>query len=229
MLSSDGGTKAPRARPGPPGGLRDANRRARIAELLRAAGECFLAQGVEAVSVDEIAGRAGVAKGSFYTYFHDKTDLVSALLAPVRAGIGEAFDRCEADIPQCRDGEALRAVYLVLANDLAAVVFAHPAVGRLYLQECRSPAVGARAPVAALAAEIRARALGLTEAARKGGLVRSLDARVTAAAVVGAAEHLVFRALSGDDFGDAGEALGALVAMVVEGIAARGEGPRSLR
>ncbi len=210
----------PQARPGPAGGLRDANRRARTAELLRAAVGLFLARGVEAVTIDEIAQAAGMAKGSFYTYFHDKADLVATLLAPVRSRLVEALVRCEGRLRAARSTEGLREAYLALAAELVEVVFDQPEVSRMYLQECRGPGVGARVPVGELAEEIRSRSGALTEAARSSGLLRDLDVRVTAAAVVGAAEHLVFRALSGDDFGAPGAALGALVSMVVEGLAA---------
>jgi len=188
--------------------------------LQQAAVGLFLQRGVEAVTIDEIAQAAGVAKGSFYTYFHDKTDLVAALLAPVHVGVLEALTRCEVGLRGARSLDDLRGAYLALAGELLTVVFADRDVSRMYLQECRGPGVGALGPVGALADAIRARAALLTDAAQSAGLLRALDARVTAAAVVGASEHLLFRALCGDDFGAPTVALGALVSMVVEGLAA---------
>lgn len=43
--------------------------------LLEAAYQLFLEQGFDAVSIQEIADRAGIAKGTFYLYFRDKDDL----------------------------------------------------------------------------------------------------------------------------------------------------------
>jgi len=43
--------------------------------LVEAAYQLFLEQGFDAVSIQEIAERAGVAKGTFYLYFRDKDDL----------------------------------------------------------------------------------------------------------------------------------------------------------
>ena len=43
--------------------------------LLNAGYQLFIEQGVDAVSIQEIAERAGVAKGTFYLYFKDKDDL----------------------------------------------------------------------------------------------------------------------------------------------------------
>lgn len=50
----------------------------RIAE---AAYQLFLEQGFDNVSVQEIVERAGVAKGTFYLYFHDREDLKDYVIA----------------------------------------------------------------------------------------------------------------------------------------------------
>lgn len=49
-------------------------------QLLAAAYALFLEQGYEDVTIQEIAARAGVAKGTFYLYFHDKDDLKEQLI-----------------------------------------------------------------------------------------------------------------------------------------------------
>ncbi|MFO0649588.1 MAG: helix-turn-helix domain-containing protein [Polyangiales bacterium] len=209
----------PPERPGPEGGVRDATRKARTAALATAALRLFLDRGVEAVTIDEIASRAGLAKGTFYTYFRDKGDVVEALLAPVTATIRGAFDRCEATLRDAHDPAALMGAYQELAVALADALAEHQGVALLYLQESRMPAVGARAPVALFAREVRERAVVLTLAARAHGLLRALDARVTANAVVGAVETLVFLALSGEDLGAPEEASAALIELMLHGVA----------
>ena len=47
--------------------------------LLEAAYQLFLEKGVNKTSVDEIVKKANVAKGTFYLYFHDKTQLLQQL------------------------------------------------------------------------------------------------------------------------------------------------------
>lgn len=42
--------------------------------------ELFEAYGIEATSVNDIVQRANVAKGTFYVYFKDKTDLITQIL-----------------------------------------------------------------------------------------------------------------------------------------------------
>jgi AcrR family transcriptional regulator len=46
------------------------------AAIRDAANELFLARGVDATTVDEICEKAGIAKGTFYLYFHRKEDLL---------------------------------------------------------------------------------------------------------------------------------------------------------
>jgi AcrR family transcriptional regulator len=48
-------------------------------DLLRAGEAVFLAKGMAAASIDEIAAAAEVAKGTFYLYFASKDELVDAL------------------------------------------------------------------------------------------------------------------------------------------------------
>lgn len=213
--------RAPEERPGLPGGVRDTRRRELTARLAREALALFLAQGVEAVSIDEIAAAAGISKGSFYTYFDDKPTLVRAVIETVAAPVRAALARCAGAIDAAKSPAALRAAYSVLATELAVALLAQPEVVALYLQESRGPAVGARAPISAFAEEIHERAVALTRAAHRLGLLKPLDPEVTAAAVVGAAEALIHRAFTGRDLGEPARVTEALVTMVVEGLGVR--------
>lgn len=49
--------------------------------IVDAAYQLFLEQGFEQVSIQEIATRAGVAKGTFYLYFHDKEQLRECVIS----------------------------------------------------------------------------------------------------------------------------------------------------
>lgn len=60
--------------PQPVGKRRD-NQITKNHRLVEAAYQLFLEQGFESVSIQEIADRAGIAKGTFYLYFRDKDDL----------------------------------------------------------------------------------------------------------------------------------------------------------
>lgn len=49
-------------------------------KLLNAAYDLFLEKGVNTTAIDEIVKQAGVAKGTFYLYFHDKYDLLDEIV-----------------------------------------------------------------------------------------------------------------------------------------------------
>ncbi|MBW8754411.1 MAG: TetR/AcrR family transcriptional regulator [Sphingomonadales bacterium] len=51
----------------------------RLAGLLDAAAALLVEKGVAATSIEDIAERAGVAKGTFYHYFHDRAAMLEAL------------------------------------------------------------------------------------------------------------------------------------------------------
>ena len=66
-----------RRKAGAPPGRRQAEKRRRA--LLETAGDLFIAKGIETTTMDEIAVRAKVAKGTLYHYFASKADLLGAL------------------------------------------------------------------------------------------------------------------------------------------------------
>jgi AcrR family transcriptional regulator len=63
----------------------------RRAAILDAATEVFAAEGYAAARLDEVARRAGIAKGTIYLHFRDKQDLfeqlLQSLIAPVLDGL----------------------------------------------------------------------------------------------------------------------------------------------
>ncbi len=210
--------RVPPERPGQPGGKRDQNRKRRIEALCCAGLRLFLERGVDQVTIDDIAKEAGTAKGNFYRYFTDKGELVEGVLEPLETRVREAMDRCEEALEQAHDDGSLFRAYQALALTLMPVIFEHPDVVRLYLQESRAPAAGARAPIRALADEIRQRAIDLTEFAVDHGLLRIPDPRVSALAVIGAVEQLAFTVLSGELDAPPDQIAGTLISLVLSGI-----------
>jgi AcrR family transcriptional regulator len=178
----------------------------------------FLERGVDQVTIDDLASEAGTAKGNFYRYFADKGELVQAVLEPLASRVREAMQRCEDALEEAHDDASLFRAYQALALTLMPAVLEHPDVVRLYLQEGRAPAAGARAPIRALADEIRVRATDLTQSAVDHGLLRIRDPRVSALAVIGAVEQLAFSVLSGDLDAPPDLIAGTLISLVLSGI-----------
>lgn len=218
--------RVPSERPGAVGGVRDANRRRRIAQLCDAALALYLRHGIDAVTIDQIVERAGVAKGSFYRYVTDQAELVTTLLGPLADAVRTAMANAEARLGEARTPAELPAVYLAMAGELAAAATRDPELVRLYLQECRSPAAGARRPVRLLADEVAARAIRLSTVARDFGLLRDADPRVSALAVVGAVERLSFAALTGEDIGRLDDVPREVISMLLDGVRAPAPTPR---
>jgi AcrR family transcriptional regulator len=214
-------SSVPEERPGPPGGVRDLNRQARTRALADAALDQFLKHGIESVSIDDIARAAGVAKGTFYRYFADKDALVVALFAPLERAFAVALARCEAGIAAAADRATIGRVYEEIGLALGMLVVAHQREIRLYLQERRGPAAGARAAIAALAASLEAQTERLTTRARERGLLRVFPPRISALAVIGAAEQLLFALLSGTDLGDPSTVPALVTSLVMDGLRPR--------
>ncbi|MBP6490358.1 MAG: TetR/AcrR family transcriptional regulator [Thauera sp.] len=90
----------------PPGGRATPRRRrkeARPGELLAAALELFVDKGYAATRLDDVAARAGVAKGTLYLYFDNKEALFRAV---VEQGIVPVFDAAESEIADYRGSTA---------------------------------------------------------------------------------------------------------------------------
>jgi AcrR family transcriptional regulator len=208
----------PIERPGALGGKRDLNRRKRVQDLVEAGLSLFLACGIEAVTIDEVARKAGMAKGNFYRYFRDKTDLVEAVIQPVRAAVRSAIEECERQLRRADGPEATVAAYAPVGASVAAVLAAHPGPTQLYLQERRAPGIPARRVITDLASEFDERAIALTRVAVERGLLSVDDPRVSALAVVGAVEGLALASLRREFFLDPVQTTNTLISIVLDGI-----------
>lgn len=98
---------------------------ARPAEIIAAALTVFAEKGFAAAKLDEIARRAGVAKGSLYLYFETKEDLFRAVaqtaILPILQTIEEGAERFDGHFAELAPGLLSRAV-AVADSPLPAVV-----------------------------------------------------------------------------------------------------------
>lgn len=209
--------RLPRKRPGQEGGKRDRNRRETVQRLIDAALALFLADGIEAVTIDQIAERAAIAKGSFYRYARDKADLVEQIMTPVGDQVLTALDRCKQALGRAQR-ETLAATYVQLATDLSAVVAQHAPRVLLYLQEVRSPPSPSRTSIHAIATQLTSNAVALTEIARDHGLIRNVDPEVSALTVLGAIDALLFEHLRRVAPSNVAGVIAELVAIVLGGV-----------
>lgn len=208
----------PTERPGALGGKRDLNRRKRVQDLIDAGLSLFLERGIEAVTIDEVAREAGMAKGNFYRYFRDKADLVEAVIEPVASSTRDAIQHCDVLLREANGREDAVAAYGELGHKLIGALAMYPDAMCLYLQERRAPATSARLAISDLAAELDERAMALSQVAVDRNLVVVSDPRVSALAVLGAVEALALASVRNQVTMDPIATTKRLISIVLEGL-----------
>jgi AcrR family transcriptional regulator len=213
-------SKAAVRRPGPVGGVRDTNRREKTTAIKEAALSLFLERGIDAVSVDDIMSRAGMAKGGFYRYFETQTQLVAELIEAARALMTQALETCSIDLKTASTRDAQFTAYRKVGNVVATLVMNHPGEIRLYLQECRAPSNGPRGPIVELSRTISKYAISITAQAQGHGILKPIPVPVSALTVVGASERLLLAVLQEEDIGNPLEVPEALATLILDGLKA---------
>ena len=101
----------------------DVNKQMKESSLLKTAFEYFTTKGFSKTSISDIVSKAGVAKGTFYLYFRDKTDIRDALIrAKASKLLQDAYESMEA---QRNDpGEAMDAAdkFIYIIDHIVASV-----------------------------------------------------------------------------------------------------------
>ncbi|WP_267241214.1 TetR/AcrR family transcriptional regulator [Streptomyces sp. PR69] len=159
-------------------------RRATRAKLYEAAVTLIAEQGFSATTVDEIAERAGVAKGTVYYNFKSKTELFEELL---RYGVGllTASLQAAADETAERGGTRVEALDAMIRAGLG-FIDRYPAFTQLYVAELwrtnrawQSTLLVVRQQAVAVVETV------LREGVESGELSQDIDIPLTAAALVG--------------------------------------------
>jgi AcrR family transcriptional regulator len=133
----------------------------RRAEILAAALEEFTARGFAAARLDDVARRAGVAKGTIYLYFADKEalfqELVRSMVNPI---LGTLEHMRELDMParvlvEGMLGTFVREIFGTRRKDLIRLIFAEgprfPAIAEFYYREVVSRVLAIVRPLLARA------------------------------------------------------------------------------
>jgi AcrR family transcriptional regulator len=205
-------------RPGPVGGVRDLNRQKKAQSIRDAALHLFLERGIEAVSVDDIMQAAQMAKGSFYRYYTDQTALVEDLMSPTKVLMTGALETCSRELETASSREMMIKAYKRIGDVLATLLMEHPGPVRLFLQESRAPAQGARRPIIELSRAVSSYAIAMTKTAQKHGILKPIPVAVSALTVVGATERLLLAVLQEEDLGNVLEVPAALTTLILDGL-----------
>jgi AcrR family transcriptional regulator len=101
----------------------------RIQQILKTAAELFGERGYDGVSLEDVAERLDVTKGSLYYYFASKDELVTAAIETLG---NEWTDRLER-LPEARDGAPAGRLRALIREHVAIAVREYPAALRLFL------------------------------------------------------------------------------------------------
>ncbi|MFJ5874258.1 TetR/AcrR family transcriptional regulator [Streptomyces sp. NPDC093088] len=159
-------------------------RRATRAKLYEAAVTLIAEQGFSATTVDEIAERAGVAKGTVYYNFKSKTELFEELL---RHGVSllTASLRTAAEETAVRGGSRVDALDAMIRAGLV-FIDRYPAFTQLYVAELWRTNRAWNSTLLVVRQEAVAVVEGvLREGVEAGELNEEIDVQLTAAALVG--------------------------------------------
>ena len=96
---------------------KQARSRKAVNELIDATAQVIAQRGLAQTTTNHIADRAGVSVGSLYQYFHDKDDLIEALLERLTGEIASALDDT---LAQVGDADVQSVVQALLRTALAA-------------------------------------------------------------------------------------------------------------
>jgi len=150
------GVKPADARP------REARSAARREAILSAALDEFSLRGFEATRLDDVARRAGIAKGTIYLYFQGKESLFQELIREMLTPVVGAFEAMgEADLPFRALAERIaeffvREVYETRRRDVIRLMIAEgprfPALAEFYYREVLSRIIAAMRALLARAA-----------------------------------------------------------------------------
>jgi AcrR family transcriptional regulator len=136
-----------------PAETRKARSAARREAILTAALDEFSARGFEAARLDDVAKRAGVAKGTIYLYFRDKEslfqELIRAMLTPIVGSI-EALGQADVPIAALADTIAelfVREIYETRRKDVIRLMISEgrrfPKLAEFYYREVLSRIIAA--------------------------------------------------------------------------------------
>ncbi len=143
-------------------GVREARSASRREAILAAALDEFSLRGFEAARLDDVAKRAGVAKGTIYLYFRDKEslfqELIRAMLTPVVGSI-EAMGNVDMPLRALAERIAeffVREVYETRRRDVIRLMMAEgprfPKLAEFYYREVLSRIIAAMRALLARAA-----------------------------------------------------------------------------
>lgn len=125
--------------------LKEKQRQEREQLILKTAEEVFIANGYFDTSIDEIASRVGIGKGTVYLHFPSKEDLVVAILTRDMQAFLQAVDDAVSTQPSLAASEKLEAILHFMYSGfyskrarLLSSIYHSPDLQRFFMQKKES-------------------------------------------------------------------------------------------
>jgi AcrR family transcriptional regulator len=185
----------------------------RVPQILMAAAEVIGRRGLGVATVGEIAEHAGLSKALVFKYFHNKDELVAALVGNLFEGVAG---------PQRRPGVACAQTIRDWAADIAVAIegdASFPAIAAELLATA-SRDTRLRAVVQGAYGRLRAELAALIAIGVAEGEFRAVDAEEAATAIIGQIEGANVLRLVSDDQPSLGQAYAAGIGLLLDGLAA---------
>ncbi|WP_428263810.1 TetR/AcrR family transcriptional regulator [Haliangium sp.] len=186
-------TSDPAAGGGDDGG--DDRRVQRRRQIIEVAKGVFAEMGYHHASINEIIGRAQIARGTFYLYFSNKHKVFDAILDEALRELRGRITRIQVGDPAKGSPEAQLRQNLVR---VLTYVFGDQPLTKLLLDHSQSPQSEVAERVGAFFAGISALLAASLEYGIAAGMVRPCNTRLVAAALLGAVRGVVFDVLEAD-------------------------------
>jgi TetR/AcrR family fatty acid metabolism transcriptional regulator len=199
-------------------GKRDDNSRRQREAITSAAVSVFSKKGFHQASVEEIARRAGVGKGTVYLYFDDKSRLFAAAVAEgIESIIADLRAELESDLPFPQHLERLlkKNVSLYLEYGDLTRIFSNELSSGLE-RKARNEIEQVRDRYIDFIAET------LAEGHRR-GYIRGIDFRLAAIGMVGMLDSLCSHQLQNREPGDRERLLQTVIALLSSGLIAKSQ------
>ncbi|WP_458097981.1 TetR/AcrR family transcriptional regulator [Roseomonas sp. WA12] len=173
---------------------------ARPGEIIDAAMDVFAEKGFAAAKLDEVASRAGVAKGTLYRYFETKDDLFRAV---ARRAIASNLEAMQVGA-EAFEGSLAEFVPVLLARFASTLGDSRlPAIARMVISESRSFPDLARIWHDDVASKALALLSGIIARGQKRGEIREGDPQLHAFSIIGPMMMgMLFREIFGEAGGD---------------------------
>jgi AcrR family transcriptional regulator len=170
-----------------------ARREERRLQILACARDAFAEHGYQGVTVDDVVGRAQIARGTFYLYFDDKRAVLDALVDEFLERIGSCIVGIDIAHAELSPREQLRQN----VERITRLALSEPALLKIALRDATGLDAAFDAKIASFYEALRGLLGASLAEGQENGLVREGDRAVMVSIGLGGLKELVLDAVTG--------------------------------